>query len=105
MRFGQHDVYLNVAGGLRLAEPAADLAVAAALVSSRAGVASALRTMRDLGWIKTERRRITVLDLDWRPMFWPSREEGRKWVREALRFDGQWVDCHVMGILSREWFR
>ena len=29
---------------------------------------------------------ITVLDLDWRPMFWASREEGRKWVREALRF-------------------
>ncbi len=40
MRFGSHDVYLNVAGGLRLAEPAADLAVAAALVSSRAGVAT-----------------------------------------------------------------
>ena len=29
-----NDVYLNVAGGLRIAEPAADLAVAAALVSS-----------------------------------------------------------------------
>jgi DNA repair protein RadA/Sms len=40
LRFGQHDVYLNVAGGLRLAEPAADLAVAAALVSARAGVAT-----------------------------------------------------------------
>ena len=40
LRFGGHDVYLNVAGGLRLAEPAADLAVAAALVSSRAGVAT-----------------------------------------------------------------
>jgi DNA repair protein RadA/Sms len=35
LRFGAHDVYLNVAGGLRLAEPAADLAVAAALVSAR----------------------------------------------------------------------
>lgn len=32
--------------------------------SSRAGVAGALRTMRQLGWITTERRRITVLDLD-----------------------------------------
>jgi DNA repair protein RadA/Sms len=32
--FGNRDVYLNVAGGLRIAEPAADLAVAAALVSS-----------------------------------------------------------------------
>ena len=35
----QHDVYLNVAGGLRIAEPAADLAVAAALLSSFSGVA------------------------------------------------------------------
>jgi DNA repair protein RadA/Sms len=33
---GPNDVYLNVAGGLRIAEPAADLAVAAALVSSLA---------------------------------------------------------------------
>ena len=31
-----HDVYLNVAGGLRIEEPAADLAAAAALVSSLA---------------------------------------------------------------------
>src|SRR3546814_4953328 len=30
---GMNDVYLNVAGGLRIAEPAADLAVAAALRS------------------------------------------------------------------------
>ncbi len=39
VRFAQHDVYLNVAGGLRIGEPAADLAVAAALVSSLSGVA------------------------------------------------------------------
>lgn len=32
--FGGKDVYLNVAGGLKIAEPAADLAVAAALASS-----------------------------------------------------------------------
>jgi len=32
--FGQQDVYLNVAGGLRINEPAADLAAAAALISS-----------------------------------------------------------------------
>ena len=36
MRLSSHDVYLNVAGGLRIVEPAADLAVAAALVSSLA---------------------------------------------------------------------
>jgi len=32
--FGDKDVYLNVAGGLRISEPAADLAAAVALVSS-----------------------------------------------------------------------
>ncbi len=32
--FGCHEVYLNVAGGLRVSDPAADLAVAAALVSA-----------------------------------------------------------------------
>ncbi|NBU27415.1 MAG: DNA repair protein RadA [Caulobacteraceae bacterium] len=32
--FGNRDVYLNVAGGLRITEPAADLAAAAALASS-----------------------------------------------------------------------
>ncbi len=39
LRLGQHDVYLNVAGGLRIDEPAADLAAAAALVSSLTGAA------------------------------------------------------------------
>jgi 5-dehydro-2-deoxygluconokinase len=28
---------------------------------------------------------ITVLDLDYRPMFWPSREEARRWVQQALQ--------------------
>ncbi|MGH6719105.1 MAG: DNA repair protein RadA, partial [Alphaproteobacteria bacterium] len=39
LALGGNDVYLNVAGGLRIGEPAADLAVAAALVSSFADVA------------------------------------------------------------------
>ena len=39
VRLSSHDVYLNVAGGLRIIEPAADLAVAAALVSSLANAA------------------------------------------------------------------
>jgi len=34
LEIGARDIYLNVAGGLRIAEPAADLAVAAALVSA-----------------------------------------------------------------------
>jgi DNA repair protein RadA/Sms len=37
LRLGQYDIYLNVAGGLRVGEPAADLAAAAALVSSLTG--------------------------------------------------------------------
>lgn len=31
-----------------------------------------------------DRRGITVLDLDYRPMFWPSREDARRAVAEAL---------------------
>ncbi len=34
LKLAMHDVYLNVAGGLRVTEPAADLAVAAALISA-----------------------------------------------------------------------
>jgi DNA repair protein RadA/Sms len=34
LRLNATDVYLNIAGGLRVSEPAADLAVAAALVSA-----------------------------------------------------------------------
>jgi 5-dehydro-2-deoxygluconokinase len=30
------------------------------------------------------KRGITVLDLDYRPMFWPSREEARRWIQRAL---------------------
>jgi len=38
LALGGSEVYLNVAGGLKIGEPAADLAVAAALVSSSAGI-------------------------------------------------------------------
>lgn len=37
LKLGMHDIYLNVAGGLRVNEPACDLAAAAALVSSLSG--------------------------------------------------------------------
>ncbi len=39
IKMSNQDVYLNVAGGLRIQEPAADLAVAAALLSAHAGTA------------------------------------------------------------------
>jgi DNA repair protein RadA/Sms len=38
LSFAGRDVYLNIAGGLRIGEPAADLAVAAALISAHADV-------------------------------------------------------------------
>ncbi len=38
-KLGNYDIYLNVAGGLRISEPAADVAVAAALLSAHSGVA------------------------------------------------------------------
>jgi DNA repair protein RadA/Sms len=40
LQFSGCDVYLNIAGGIRINEPAADLAVAAALVSSLNNVAA-----------------------------------------------------------------
>ena len=38
LRFGAADVYASVVGGVRVAEPAADLAVALALASALSGV-------------------------------------------------------------------
>jgi DNA repair protein RadA/Sms len=38
LKLAMNDVYLNVAGGLRVSEPAADMAVAAALISAAADV-------------------------------------------------------------------
>lgn len=43
--FAGLDVYLNVAGGMRIAEPAADLAVAAALLSAREDVSLPAETV------------------------------------------------------------
>jgi 5-dehydro-2-deoxygluconokinase len=43
---------------------------------SRAATLAALRARDRLG--------ITVLDLDYRPMFWSSQEEARRWAAEAL---------------------
>ena len=50
--------------GIRIGLPVTQEDLGSWTASSRAGVAGALRTMRELGWITTERRHITVLDLD-----------------------------------------
>ena len=62
--FGTNDVYLNVAGGLRISEPAADLAVAAALLSSLTGepVPSECVVFGEIG-LSGEVRRVSQPDL------------------------------------------
>jgi CRP-like cAMP-binding protein len=50
--------------GIEIQLPITQEDLAGWTASSRAGVAEALRTMRELGWITTARRRITVLDLE-----------------------------------------
>jgi len=45
---------------------------------SRTATLDALRARNGQG--------ITVLDLDYRPMFWPSREEARRWIQQALPY-------------------
>ena len=49
--------------GVRIRLPVTQDDLGSWTASSRASVADALRTMREQGWIRTERRRITVLDL------------------------------------------
>jgi len=51
MTFGQHDVYVSVAGGVRVVEPAVDLPLALALASARRDVpvADGLVTFGELG--------------------------------------------------------
>jgi CRP-like cAMP-binding protein len=53
-----------VGEGIEIQLPITQEDLAGWVASSRAGAADALRTMRKLGWIKTGRRRITVLDLE-----------------------------------------
>jgi CRP/FNR family transcriptional regulator, cyclic AMP receptor protein len=51
-----------VEGGVEIGLPVTQGDLGGWTASSRAGVGAALRTMRELGWIRTGRRRITVLD-------------------------------------------
>ena len=62
-QFGQHDVFLNVAGGLKLTETACDLGVAAALVSSLSGKAAGepVVMIGEVG-LGAEVRRVVQLD-------------------------------------------
>jgi CRP-like cAMP-binding protein len=50
--------------GVAVALPLTQEDLAAWTGASRAGVAEALRVMRELGWLHTERRNLVVRDLD-----------------------------------------
>ena len=54
----------RTAAGTRIRLPVTQEDLGSWTASSRSGVANALRAMRELGWIQTERRGITVRDLD-----------------------------------------
>jgi CRP/FNR family transcriptional regulator, cyclic AMP receptor protein len=51
-------------GGVEITLPLSQDELAGWTGSSREAVAKALHTLRSLGWVRTGRRRITVLDLD-----------------------------------------
>lgn len=50
--------------GIKIRLPITQQDLAGWTGASRAGVASALKTMRGLNWVRTERKQITVLELD-----------------------------------------
>ncbi len=89
LAFGGQDVYLNVAGGLRISEPAADLAVAAALGSAaaaRPAPADAV-VLGEIG-LAGEVRQVTRIDarlreaakLGFGRAFVPARRSGTGWA-------------------------
>jgi len=51
-------------GSIRIALPVTQEELGSWTSSSRAGVAKALQTLRELGWIETDRKRITIRDVD-----------------------------------------
>jgi DNA repair protein RadA/Sms len=101
LRFSDQDLYVNVAGGMRLQEPGIDLALAAALYSARSGLAlpsgSALAgelslagEVRPIRQMRRRARAARALGLDF--VLGPGGEEGegKEWkavsdIRAALK--------------------
>lgn len=90
LRFSDQDIYINVAGGVRLTESAIDAALAAALYSARTGVALKQETVligelslageiRPVGRIK--QRAKTALSLGYKNVVAPEKDEGVKVVK------------------------
>ncbi len=113
LALGSSDIYLNVAGGLKITEPAADLAVAAALVSAARGgpVPSGTIFFGEIG-LSGEIRAVTHADarikeaekLGFTGAIIPSNRQGTGANRGSGAKDGK-IDIqevsHVSDILSR----
>lgn len=85
LRFSDQDIYINVAGGVRLTESAIDASLAAALYSARTGVAikdgtvligelSLAGEIRPVGRIKQRAR--TAISLGYKTVVAPEKEDG-----------------------------
>ena len=98
MNLSSHDVYLNVAGGLRVGEPAADLAVAAALVSAHLEQPLPPRTVvfgeiglggevRGVGQADARLREAEKLGFEraWTPPGGPAQKQGGKQTSKRAR--------------------
>ena len=73
-RYGEH-----ADAGVVISLPVSQEELAGWAATSRASLGSALRTLRELHWIETERRRITVRDLD----ALRARARGQNWMEPA----------------------
>jgi len=109
---GGNDVYLNIAGGLKINEPAADLSVAAALASSLSGVAVPKETIifgeiglsgevRAVG--QTDARLKEAAKLGFTRAIIPERQKRGKKDKEKSTLDTSleiWEIAHVQELLS-----
>lgn len=109
---GGNDVYLNIAGGLKIAEPAADLAVAAALASSLSGVAVPQETVifgeiglsgevRAVGQMESRLKEAAKLGF-MRAIIPERQKRGKKDKDKGLKDSGLevWEIGHVQELLS-----
>ena len=90
LKFGGYDIYLNVAGGLRIVEPAADLAAAAILISSLTGTVIAerhgdLRRGRVLGGHTAGGPNGGAFEGGGKARFWPRHRPGGRFGGGAGR--------------------
>ena len=109
LQFGGNDIYLNVAGGLRVSEPAADLAVAAALASSISGrpVPADMVVFGEIG-LSGEVRPVGQMDarlkeaekLGFTAALLPERRTRGKGAAKAGGKSGGGLACHELRDLS-----